>query len=431
MLRSLAQSETTKLPSQCARQIAPSPSLQTASCWGQIEHSEQWDGAQRPLVEAEADVDSDQLQMKPLSAIYPAATTVDSYALLKKKQHHGVIQDWGSIAHSPSVSCGSRTYPGQRNGSNINTIKRSSTKRTGSTYLGLGGTKKISALGASGKRSSKSCRGQHHHDSHKKTPIARPTHIHQEDCGNKKPLNNLAAAMAIAFSSSDRRRDSAAGAGVSVSAIRNIYRARHKQQEARQQQERERGQALNEIHQTWKVRTLSNSSHLRVSDKKFHGAEVVQGCLIDQPSSGPSSNEVLSDEHKRHREGGGERGYGVASNSDRSVEYDTRPTRTYTATALAYPQIFRDTPKEHCCLFDNLNWREVLQNDSYRVSLVRDIRQLLRAGRTVQVRARGAEGPSFSGSVEERSGWKDCQLMLRNMYMQAVQVNHRRGRHVL
>lgn len=426
-LRSLVQSKTTGSPEQRAGQTARSP-LQTATPSRRAEHSEQWDDVQNEAAAAAVtETGPDKLQMQPSSGML-AAGNIESHVATDNKNSHGLqkqkgsgIQYWESTAHFSSS--GNPTNSSRGNDNNTDIIKRTKPKRTSPTCLGLGGTKKTSAVGARGKRRNKSRRGHHHHHHHhhKKTRTAPPTHLHQGDCGDKEPLN-LEAAMAIAFRSGDRCQGNATSAGVSVSAIRNIYRARHKQQQDRQQQERARVQALNEIHQWWKAKALSNPRNLGMSHEMFHAVEVIQDGRIDQPSKCTSRNEALSDEH---REGSSGRGNAVANNGDHSVGYDHPiPTRRYTATAIANAQDLRDAAKEPSCLFDNLNWRDVLRDDLYRVGLVRDIKQLLRAGQTVRVRALGAEGPSLNDGMKGRSDWKDCQLMLRNLYMQAVQVKY-------
>ena len=68
-------------------------------------------------------------------------------------------------------------------------------------------------------------------------------------------------------------------------------------------------------------------------------------------------------------------------------------------------------------VFDHLDWRRALLDHSYEADLVRDLKQALRAGRSVVLRAR--EDQPALGYTDRA----DCQLMLRTLYMQCVRVS--------
>ena len=68
-------------------------------------------------------------------------------------------------------------------------------------------------------------------------------------------------------------------------------------------------------------------------------------------------------------------------------------------------------------MFDHLDWRRALLDHSYEADLVRDLKQALRAGRSVVLRAR--EDQPALGYTDRA----DCQLMLRTLYMQCVRVS--------
>ena len=70
--------------------------------------------------------------------------------------------------------------------------------------------------------------------------------------------------------------------------------------------------------------------------------------------------------------------------------------------------------QEQAYVVDGLDWRQVLQEPLYAAGVVRGIKQALRAGQSVRISSRQTS--------LGRSDLVDCQLMLRTLYMQCVQV---------
>lgn len=279
--------------------------------------------------------------------------------------------------------------------------------------------------------------GRHHH--HRETAAAVATAAAAEEAfdeesrhgGGSRLDPRVEAAMVRVFRSDN---DRSGCRGVSVSAIRSLYRKRH---------EREKAAALNEVRRWWKLSSsgmttafaeATAAAALLLAPQENGGGEDTTlretRCGLHN-NSGPESDELS-------QIGNAARGYRTldswdgaeTATSDRVVEdgsiIATNGTASMNGKSSRDHRIMRETrvaagDNDHnarSSIFDNLNWRDVLLNDSYREILVRDMKQALRAGRKVKMRAQ-EDDPLGDGSC--RRG--DCQLMLRTLYMQSVQVN--------
>lgn len=71
---------------------------------------------------------------------------------------------------------------------------------------------------------------------------------------------------------------------------------------------------------------------------------------------------------------------------------------------------------ENYHVVDDLDCWDVMNDHSYRMGIVRGVKQVLRTGRKVQLRVREET------SSRRKTPWKDCELILNTLYMQCVQV---------
>lgn len=295
------------------------------------------------------------------------------------------------------------------------------------------------------KKTRRSSSGRTHSSSSSRRNTADRRHHHREiaaeaaeeafdeeyrDGGGSTIDPRVEAAMVRVFRSDNNRSGCR---GVSVSAIRSLYRKRH---------EREKVTALNEVRRWWKL----SSSGMTTA---FAEATAAAALLLAPQENGGGANTALRETrcglHNNGPEsdepsqiGNAARGYRTldswdgaeTSASDRVVQdgsiIATNGTASMNGKSSRDHRIMRETRvaagdndhNVHSSIFDNLNWRDVLLNDPYRELLVRDIKQALRAGRKVKMRAQ--EDDSL-GSGSCRRG--DIQLMLRTLYMQSVQVD--------
>lgn len=260
--------------------------------------------------------------------------------------------------------------------------------------------------------------------------------------GSSRLDPRVEAAMLKVFGR-DSNRGGGCPAGVSVSAIRSLYRKRH---------EREKAAALSEVRRWWK---LSSSGMTTAFVEATAAAALL---LTPADNRGGDEASVLRDTHcglnNNNRPesddlsqiGNVARGYrtldswgkmetsATRTTGDRVVDGRTIATNDTTSMNgksardhhhhhhrnMRETRVAADDNNDHLApssIFDNLNWRDVLLNDSYRDGLVRDMKRALRAGRKVTMRAE--EDDSLGGGRCSRG---DCQLMLRTLYMQSVQV---------
>lgn len=296
------------------------------------------------------------------------------------------------------------------------------------------------------------------------------------------------------------------GRGVSVPAIRDLYRERHKRRVnniCKDRESTDRHAALDEVRRWWRVGCPSDRSNNSCTSSSISIGELAvtsstgfetsgdeETVVIATDSKGmslpnrrwgddvyrcvsnsnddhywqaedlkkTSENEVvhvelpfqknpIPSEHGNNSSssGSGSAGVGMGSNGfSPSLHTATRHVTSgidSTTPAESREHLGTTTPigsTSTVVVFDDLKWQQVLADDWYRADLVRNIKQALRAGRAVKLRASIA-GARASISVDAccappslgRSCFrprsadcsKDCLLMLKTLYMQSVQVS--------
>lgn len=192
--------------------------------------------------------------------------------------------------------------------------------------------------------------------------------------------------------------------GVSVSAIRRLYRKRHEEEKAR---------AMEEVRRWWRV---GRSEAVPLAEASVAASLLLASRDGDNHNSFDGEPAVVLTENSV-----------VLQNEDHpkltndAVVTDSVSTSTADGSARrpASRREPRDREQAHS-VFDDLDCRQVLQDPSYAASVVRDVKQALRAGQAVQIRSR--QGPSIG-----RRSSADIQLMLRTLYMQCVRVSVEEG----
>jgi len=195
--------------------------------------------------------------------------------------------------------------------------------------------------------------------------------------------------------------DGASKRGVSVSAVRRLYRKRH---------EEEKSKALAEVRRWWRVgrseaaplaEATVAASLMLASRTEANKAEGIHGLPYHdvglEPSGRPpevAHGTLVCDE------GGG--GVTPKTNS---------PSSHHIASHEKFGE-YRNQEQDH--VVDDLDWRQVVQDPLYAAGIVRGIKQALRSGQPVKLCSRQTS--------PGRSSLVDCQLMLRTMYMKCIQV---------
>lgn len=195
--------------------------------------------------------------------------------------------------------------------------------------------------------------------------------------------------------------DGVSNRGVSVSAIRRLYRKRH---------EEEKSKALEEVRRWWRVgrseaaplaEATVAASLMLASRTEANKAEGIHGLPYHdvglEPSGRPpevAHGTLVCDE------GGG--GVTPKTNS---------PSSHHIASHEKFGE-YRNQEQDH--VVDDLDWRQVVQDPLYAAGIVRGIKQALRSGQPVKLCSRQTS--------PGRSSLVDCQLMLRTMYMKCIQV---------
>lgn len=212
--------------------------------------------------------------------------------------------------------------------------------------------------------------------------------------------------------------------GVSATAIRSLYRKRHEAAQAN---------ALNEVRRWWRLgrsettslaeATAAAALMLASKDKDVCGHEGPTGGnsnVCEKRTCG--SDFAATDRFPGHLDSkGGDRwrndvlpgGDHVGRRAPFTASNVTMLQPEWKDSLPAQTQI-KDS-KQSCCVYDDLDWRQVLQDHSYAAGLVRDIKQALKAGMRVKLCAREERSPG-------PNSWTDCQLMLKTLYMQCVRV---------
>lgn len=204
---------------------------------------------------------------------------------------------------------------------------------------------------------------------------------------------SVEAAMLRVLSSDGKNR------GVSVSAIRRLYRKRHEEEKAR---------AMEEVRRWWRVgrseavplaeATVAASLMLASRDA---GA---QNC----PAAGTTAAVVS---------GLAENGTVIQQKGHIKLAMDALVAEGAHATPSRREH---DDSREqaHYRTFHALDSRQLLQDPSHAASVVRDVKQALRVGQSVKIRCRQESSPSHG-----RQNSADNQLVLRTLYMQCVRVS--------
>lgn len=203
---------------------------------------------------------------------------------------------------------------------------------------------------------------------------------------------SVEAAMLRVFSGKGRSR------GVSVSAIRSLYRKRHEEEQAR---------AMEEVRRWWRVGRC----------EKGPLAEATVAASLMLASRGGEAQNIP----------GGVTGVGLAEDGRVLQERDHQNLANDASDDISTSTAdgshgslsrreSRDRAEEPYRVFDDLDCRQVLHDPSYTARVVRDVKQALRGGQSVKIRSR--QEPSL-----ERRNSTDSQLMLRTLYMQCVRVS--------
>lgn len=179
--------------------------------------------------------------------------------------------------------------------------------------------------------------------------------------------------------------------GVSVSDIRRIYRKRHAEEKVR---------AMQEVRRWWRIKRSEQTTLAEVA--------------------------IAAAELRARREGSRNlvAGFSPVYRSRRGdVPKNNNDLEADAATAIDSEESWQirraQTGDDHmCCIFDKLDWRQVLHDHSYTAGLVREIKRALRAGRPVKLRAREEHQPPGL-----QSSSADRQLMLKTLYIQCVRVS--------
>lgn len=196
-----------------------------------------------------------------------------------------------------------------------------------------------------------------------------------------------------------------AGNGVSTQAIRDLYRKRF-------ERKCEEMAALNEVRQWWGF-----------DRSRMTGAAAAANFSGAQPSCS-SENGAADDDTRGNPISTLTRNLFIPDNDELELRDDawfiTPVTPTGTLGGIKPrkgPEMRQhDSAADADVVFDHLKWREILSDDLYRTDLVRSIKQVLKTGQKVKLRA------LEDTSCELDNARKDCKLMLNMLYMQLVQV---------
>lgn len=199
-------------------------------------------------------------------------------------------------------------------------------------------------------------------------------------------------AMLRVFSGDGRNR------GVSVSAIRRLYRKRHEEEKAR---------AVEEVRRWWRV---GRSEAVPLAEATVAASLLLASRDGDTPNSSDGVTGVgLAEDGRVLRKG-----------DHPNLANDASDGVSFSAADGPHESPLRrencDREQARYCTIDDLDCGQFLQDPLYAASVVRDVKQALRAGESVKIRSR--QEPSL-----ERWNSADSQLMLRTLYMQCVRVS--------
>lgn len=232
------------------------------------------------------------------------------------------------------------------------------------------------------------------------------------------------AAMLRAFGNTKSR-------GVSVSAIRSLYRKRHDEEKAK---------AMDEVRRWWRCRRseatplaeATVAAALMLASCKEGNDQARRSCVSGDPGKDSCVENITTVGTLRghcalQNDGFGDSTrtatFGRAFSSNGSCKANEAASQLIQRKSRSCNSMRKGTEDDedaYYCVFDDLDWRRVLQDHSHAAGLVRDIKQMLRAGQPVKTRAQ--EDQSFS-----QSSSADVQLMLRMLYMQCVRVRYNKG----
>lgn len=229
---------------------------------------------------------------------------------------------------------------------------------------------------------------------------------------------DVEATMLSAFGG-DRKRDR----GVSVSAIRSLYRERH---------EREKAKAMDEVRRWWRL----GRSEAAPLAKAALAASILLASGINEGGNGregraphaetsdtddPLAPATESDWLLEFPDGGVGRN---VVDDVKSMTGSKSSARQRRVAARQSAEDHRDDDESRYRIFDGLDWQQALKDPSYAEGVVRDIKQALRRGEPVKLRTREnhqqqRQDQSLSGPRTSR----DCHLMLKTFYMRCVPVS--------
>lgn len=258
--------------------------------------------------------------------------------------------------------------------------RRPAAKERNKAQCGYGGTRRR-------KRRSNTIKNDtsNHHPS-----SAKNFHHHRGDDQTLDP--GVEATMLRVFSGDGRNR------GVSVSAIRRLYRKRHEEEKAR---------AMEEVRHWWRV---GRSEAAPLAEASV-AASLMPAFRAEDAQNSPDGTTAvgLADNNGEHPKLHVNDASGVKvadGKSSTANGFHDHPSRRES----------HDREQTHYRIFEDLDCRQVLQDPSYAATVVRDVKQALRAGQLVKIRSR--QEPSLG-----RGSSADNQLMLRTLYMQCVGVS--------
>lgn len=195
--------------------------------------------------------------------------------------------------------------------------------------------------------------------------------------------------------------DSSRDRGVSVSAIRRLYRKRHEEEKAR---------AMEEVRRWWRV---GRSEAAPLAEATVAASLMLAS--VDEDAQNSRHGTIASS--------------GLAKNVTFPIDQlklsDDAPGAegVYSSTADGSPSEEEHRRREHTHyrVFENLDYRQVMRDPSYAASVVRDVKQALRGGQSVKIQCRQESSPL------KRRNAADSFLMLRTLYMQCVRVRVKGG----
>lgn len=191
------------------------------------------------------------------------------------------------------------------------------------------------------------------------------------------------AAMLRVFGGGGRNR------GVSVSAIRRLYRRRHEEEKAR---------AIEEVRRWWRI---GRSEAVPLAQATI-AASLMLASRDGDVQNCPDGTQAA----------------GLADKGTAVLQDPTRPNDALAMDGFHLGEEHRGRDQARCHVLDGLDCSQVMQDPSHVASVVRDVKQALRAGQSVKIRFRQESPPSLGTRNSA-----DSQLMLRTIYMQCVRVS--------